>query len=207
MAAANTAPKNPVIFATTYSHPGVEVSYDPSIDPALTATIPLNVQGVDYLPVSTQNDFIITRFAIGDYRFNPADVHFVDLLRFANHFAADHQMGDVIKIEVPKFRSQRGRYAYRNEFVFYTKGDREAGPFIPRSMTLEGHQINPIKIGWNGAPPICTYCKREGHFLKTCAERLSKICNNCHAPGHISAHCARFGERDRKAADRRQRSL
>ncbi|KAF9941275.1 hypothetical protein BGZ70_006255, partial [Mortierella alpina] len=72
---------------------------------------------------------------------------------------------------------------------------------------LEGHQLNPIKIGWNGAPPICTYCKKEGHFLKTCAERLSKICNSCHAPGHISAQCARFGEGDRKAAGKRPVSV
>ncbi|KAF9939084.1 hypothetical protein BGZ70_006489, partial [Mortierella alpina] len=112
--------------SSTNGHHRVEVSYDPSIDPALTATIPINVRGVDYLPVSTQTDFIITRFAIGDYRFNPADVHFGELSRFARYFAAEYQMGDVIKVEVPKFRSQRGRYAYRNEFVFYTKGDREA---------------------------------------------------------------------------------
>ncbi|KAF9922233.1 hypothetical protein BGZ67_010648 [Mortierella alpina] len=196
---------NPVMgvdrFPTsTAGHHRVEVSYDPQLDPAIISTIPITVHGVEYHLVSTQTDYIITRFAISDYRFRPADVQFQDLFRLTRSLADDFGMGDVIKIEVPKFRSPKGRYAYRSECVFYTKGEREATSSVPRSIPLEGHQTNPIKVGWNGAPPLCTYCKREGHLLRTCAERLSKICNNCHAPGHISVHCARYGERDRKAA-------
>ncbi|KAG0196156.1 hypothetical protein BGX28_010502 [Mortierella sp. GBA30] len=111
-------------------------------------------------------------------------------------------MGDVIKVEVPVFRTPGGRFNPRNEFVFYTKGTNEANnQQVPRTILLREHQPTPIKVGWNGAHAQCTYCKQEGHFIKTCADRLSKICKACGAAGHVGTQCKRYGQRDREAEE------
>ncbi|KAG0195401.1 hypothetical protein BGX28_001488, partial [Mortierella sp. GBA30] len=165
----------------------------------MVSSIPLSYKGEDYPPMSSTVEYIITRFAISGFSFRMSTLQ-RDLTGFSREFAERYNMGDVIKIEVPVFRTPGGRFNPRNEFVFYTKGTNEANnQQVPRTILLREHQPTPIKVGWNGAPVLCTYCKEEGHFIKTCPVRLSKICSTCDAAGHVSAQCERYGQRDREA--------
>ncbi|KAF9944696.1 hypothetical protein BGZ70_004417 [Mortierella alpina] len=176
--------------------------HDQVVTNEVASVTPLIVNGVADPPMSSSVNYIVTRFAVQCFFFRNDTRNFEETLEFAEEFVEEYDMGAVIKIEVPRFRYGR-RQAYRNEFIFYTKSTRAADSRIPRSRKFPSHQDIPVMIGWIGAPAFCTYCKKDGHFNEDCVERLSKICNSCHAPGHVSTLCSRFGERDRKAARKR----
>lgn len=182
----------------------VELVFNRLLDPTVVSNTPLNIAGTDYHPVSSTDDHIITRFAVAAFAFRDDVNEHIEVRDFAHLFTQRFNMGDVIKIEIPQFRTPGGNYAARSEFVFYTRGTNDANhQGIPRSLPFIENQQSPVKLGWNGAPAYCTYCRREGHFIRVCADRLSKLCNTCNAHGHVSAQCARFGERDRQANEGR----
>ncbi|KAF9428284.1 hypothetical protein BGZ94_002872 [Podila epigama] len=148
---------------------------------------------------------IVTRFAIQNFFFSGDSENLEEVKTLADQIAEEFDMGDVIKIDIPRFRYGK-RQAFRNEFIFYTRGENSADSRIPRPYNKANGQDRPVKIGWTGAPAYCTYCKTDGHLNQNCPDRLSRTCNACNTPGHISAQCSRFGERDREAARRRAKT-
>ncbi|KAI8140067.1 hypothetical protein BJV82DRAFT_716174 [Fennellomyces sp. T-0311] len=60
-----------------------------------------------------------------------------------------------------------------------------------------------FSVSWKGCPPICGFCKQEGHRQNSCEELQHVECYHCHQFGHFQKHCPVRRQRDQE--DRVQR--
>jgi hypothetical protein len=171
----------------------MEVVLDKSVSPATVANTPIQLGDQRFTPTLAP-PARVTRFVIRNYDFK--NNYREDTVQiFGNYFAA---MGDVIKIEVPVFRTGiTGLYVPNHQVVVYTMGDKTPEEAkVERDLQLGSHQSRLVQVGWTGAPPFCVYCKQYDHHVSRCPRRLALECRRCHNIGHIAIQCGKYGKRD-----------
>ncbi|KAG2224706.1 hypothetical protein INT45_009021 [Circinella minor] len=47
----------------------------------------------------------------------------------------------------------------------------------------------PLTSSWKNAPPLCRYCKKEGHKKDDCPKMIDMECYYCHTKGHQQRNC------------------
>lgn len=70
-----------------------------------------------------------------------------------------------------------------------TENEQTHAP-LPRSVFVDAWE-GEYELNWHGQPPICRYCKKEGHIKFKCPVLAQQECYECGAKGHTRARCPR----------------
>lgn len=60
---------------------------------------------------------------------------------------------------------------------------------LPKKIILLNAWEGEYDLLWHGQPPICRYCRKEGHIKYKCPVLAKQECYECGAKGHTRARC------------------
>ncbi|KAF9579267.1 hypothetical protein BGW38_004548, partial [Lunasporangiospora selenospora] len=153
---------------------------------------------------TTPNNITIQRIFVNNVDIS-ADDDWIERLQAAL-IGAFERFGSVAKITLP-FVSHAPLESHTGGAFVYVSLEADKEPLEQDTTILADLWGNrPLNFNLDGKPP-CSFCKRQGHSVTDCSNRLSLRCAQCQHNGHRAQDCARFGERDRRAAARERQTI
>ncbi|KAI9030891.1 hypothetical protein CLU79DRAFT_884011 [Phycomyces nitens] len=91
-------------------------------------------------------------------------------------------------VQLLTYVSHRGTFRSKATVLLDTSG-LDTPKYLPSRLHLEGSISCAVELRSKDIPPVCGYCREEGHFLRACTKRPSRTprCKRCGVLGHEMA--------------------